>query len=1304
MEPNVSTDSVDLHLLTTDILLAKLVAGEQISTHNGEKLSASSEDTRKILNWYRTNSSKWAGNLTAGDTEAIVKAINSGLPKSHQTTSDVKPRQKPQLVRLKRLVAHRFGGLHVYGHPSNAPDEFIFEPKRDLTLFEGSNGSGKTSIANAIIWCLTGNLIRSQREPETGQNEFICDIQGSDGTISKHRMSAVTPLPHSSEESLPPGDPVPADTWVELTFTDENGNELLPLKRLQTRTAKGKITETSPEFSSINVAPISWRIATIMPALLPYLSVGSSSQLGQAVARLTGLADLVDMAKHASKAAERISKKNVKELATDRAQITSNFNNAQNDLKAILDEHPSLKFEGEFPNVGSKTTKQELESISSHFLSLKKEAMSEARNVLGEGFDAENKDSRDALEKGIQPAIQQVRNIAQLPSISRLSKLQLSENDLENIYALRSKIVAEANTLADLASNPERASRDQLYARVAAWIGEHKYGAKDTCPVCIQGLQGAVDPLSGRPITEHLESAVANSDLVSQTLARWSTLLVGELVRTLPADVTPEARNELPSTPKDLIKKGFTEELFNTEGFDGILSPLKPTMKQFLEKHLDSLPEYEEPTIYEFPTNIAVETSELSQTLYKIDRLIAFSDWRTKNSASIRGIILALRQSDTEENQDVLSIGQILNSLKNIVDGVAPLNNAIQLVSRMDGFYKQHSNSLSQSEFCKRAATSLQEIVPLGQLAEAQVATLQKNLHERSEHWCKTMYRNATKFAPALTETRMNAKGVLELQVGREGVSAPAQHVSNASALRGALLGFFLAFREYVLNERGGLSTLILDDPQELLDNDNRERLARGISKITSSGAQCLVTTHDRQFARCLIAEHRETDSAQHLSVHPVNSIRPTLVFAPAIEEVDRKRKVFLRKVDDHIAAQDYASDLRVFMESRLGDLFDNVAFPAYSISTKALTLFPLLDRLRSLIAASPSELTQHPSVKQFLEDPCLSEGQDARRILNQSHHDKASITYMDVTDVASDFQRLRTEVDKLHEQFRLHRWREPIANIAVQANTAEVLPPMTSPIFSVPICPDIAAFTDTSNIGQSQDIAEETLDQSWFNDKSLYYIRSDSLGLSIPSGAVAIVESEPYPGRDQDLVIAHYNDKIFARRLIKPNGSIGVSLTAQVPNPMHGRPSVTYDVRKLQLYRIVGAIFTDMPPPSGKGEATFVTDVPELSNITVGYRVREESAIPLALPNQTILGGQEIVAANLDTMRGKLVALTLNDGTNLFKRVGTSLPGKLSYLRHFETIGGLGASKVVATNAYDSSDGMPSFSTARQILAVLYT
>jgi hypothetical protein len=261
----------------------------------------------------------------------------------------------------------------------------------------------------------------------------------------------------------------------------------------------------------------------------------------------------------------------------------------------------------------------------------------------------------------------------------------------------------------------------------------------------------------------------------------------------------------------------------------------------------------------------------------------------------------------------------------------------------------------------------------------------------------------------------------------------------------------------------------------------------------------------------------------------------------------------------------------------------------------------------------------------------------------------------------------------------------------------------MARPTFSVPICPDIAAFSRSVSAGGSQDIATEQLNGEWFDGKALFYVRGETLGFAIPSGTVAIVEAEPYPGRDRNLVIARHQGNVLARRLLKAPGSPGISLAAQTPDPRTPRPTMTYDESKVQLFRIVGAIFTDMAPPSGGGEATAINTVQELGQIEVSYRVREDSAVPLALPGQIILGGAELTPSELNTWEGKLVAVTLADGTSIFKRVGASLSGNLAHLRQFETIGGLGASMVVATEVLDGAASVPAMVSARRVLGVLY-
>ena len=1293
----------DIHLLTTDALLADLVGGRAVALGGGEQLALASDDARAVLDWYRRNRGKWAGNLSAADTDAIIDVIGTPPPTTEAEAEGGSARTN-KLLRLVKVEAHRFAGLHAYGRPSAPPASFVVEPSKPVTLLEGVNGSGKTSIANAIIWCLTGHLVRSQRPPEEGPLDFACEIARDDGTTTTHPMSAITPLPPKSAELPPDGEAILADSWVELTFADADGAILPPLRRSQSRSPRGKLNETAPDLDAVGIDPIAWRIATTMPALLPFLSVGSASQLGEAVARLTGLADLVDLARHAEKMATRITKTATPEIEKQRLDIAGRYQQAADDLAGIVIETPAIAFEGDVPAVDEEEAAERIAELAAHFANLKATALSEAQDVLGDGFDPENKQTRDDLEASIVPAIERLRTAGELPSIARLSALKVGTAEVAGVVALLTQVEAEAATLAQLAMNPDRARRAQLYAKVSAWMHDHAHVDDGTCPVCVGQLHGACDPVTGEPVVDHLAEAARDRQVIARTIADWAAHWVGHLLQAVPPAIAKEARGDLPVDPAALLRAGLADELFASDPFQGALAALRPDAEKLIDERLAALPAFVEPASRPLPAALAGTVTGLQQMIDRVDRALAFAEWREAAGEPLKAFLQAVRRGDDGDANAPRAIGRRLTSLLRIVEGVAPLNSAIEQVRRLETARVAHVAKKERIAACGCAATALDALVPLGGLAQKQVDTLRRKLHNRSEHWRRAIYRNATTFAPDLTGTDMNARGVLDLKVGRDGVTAPAQHISNASALRGALFGFFLAFREHVLATRGGLVLLVLDDPQELLDHDNRQRLAHGLAAVAAASAQLFVTTHDRRFARSLVAENRADDRVQHLSVHAVNFVHPTLSLSPTIEEVDRRRQAFVANPDSAIDAQNYASDLRVFIEARLGDLFDDLAEPAHATSTQALTLFPLLDRLRALIAAGSGELFNNPVLKRFVDDPGLADGAAPRRILNKAHHqDRASITYMDVKDVEPAFVRLRTGVEKVHEQFRLHRWREPLAPTDPADSYVVPLPVMARPGFSVPICPDIAAFAGTMPAGGSQDTTSEQLDDDWFEGKALFYVRGETLGFSIPSGAVAIVEAEPYPGRDRNLVIARHQGNVLARRLVKAPGSLGISLAAQTPDPRTPRPTMNYDESKVRLYRIVGAIFTGMPPPIGGGEATPIDTAPELARIEVAYRVREDSAIPLALPGQVILGGAELTPTDLDAWEGKLVAVTLNDGTSVFKRVGARLNGGLAHLRQFETIGGLGSSIIIATETIDDAADTPVMASARRVLGVLY-
>jgi hypothetical protein len=143
-----------LHLQTIESLFAELIGGGAVQVDGDGTFSLPTDDSRAILNWYRGNQPKWAGNVAAKDVEVLVDSQSASIPALPIPALGT-PAKKRRL-RLVKLEAHRFAGIHAYGTFDNAPPNFVFEPREPITLFEGWNGAGKTSLVNSAVWCLTG--------------------------------------------------------------------------------------------------------------------------------------------------------------------------------------------------------------------------------------------------------------------------------------------------------------------------------------------------------------------------------------------------------------------------------------------------------------------------------------------------------------------------------------------------------------------------------------------------------------------------------------------------------------------------------------------------------------------------------------------------------------------------------------------------------------------------------------------------------------------------------------------------------------------------------------------------------------------------------------------------------------------------------------------------------------------------------------------------------------------------------------------------------------------------------------------
>jgi hypothetical protein len=251
-----------------------------------------------------------------------------------------------------------------------------------------------------------------------------------------------------------------------------------------------------------------------------------------------------------------------------------------------------------------------------------------------------------------------------------------------------------------------------------------------------------------------------------------------------------------------------------------------------------------------------------------------------------------------------------------------------------------------------------------------------------------------------------------------------------------------------------------------------------------------------------------------------------------------------------------------------------------------------------------------------------------------------------------------------------------------------------------------LAAFTGNGSLGQAA-LSEECLSGDWFERRAIYAINSHNLGFAGRENCRVIVDLADDEVEDSRLVIALHRNRVYAGRLLRDRARPElVGLGSEAENPLKRAPSLLLPTEEVTLLKIVGVLFDQQATYSrDPEEAILVTGCDLIGKIEIAFRVAGDSALPLALPGQTVLGGPVVKAHELQAMKGQLVALATSEGEEaaFFKRVGEAIPG-LAHLRQFESVGGLGESMLVATEETEGAfAGLPRMLSARRVLGILY-
>jgi hypothetical protein len=190
--------------------------------------------------------------------------------------------------RLARLEASGFGGLNLVDGPT-----FEVSFNSENWCLEGQNGSGKRSLVSAIIWALTGYRCRDQDGlvPEQGLRTPVYNDSG----VQIGNWPAIAAYPSNAIKLAGA-----AETWIRLSFHDQNGNSAEAYRRLVAAPGTAPVIETTiaPELLA---APQLLEVGLLMPARLARIGFGEKSQtIYEAVKLLTGLDQLAAIAEGAT--------------------------------------------------------------------------------------------------------------------------------------------------------------------------------------------------------------------------------------------------------------------------------------------------------------------------------------------------------------------------------------------------------------------------------------------------------------------------------------------------------------------------------------------------------------------------------------------------------------------------------------------------------------------------------------------------------------------------------------------------------------------------------------------------------------------------------------------------------------------------------------------------------------------------------------------------------------------------------------------------------------------------------------------
>ncbi len=1163
-----------------------------------------------------------------------------------------KAEEDPRSWRLKKVETRGFGGLNAV-----PGDVFEFDATSRDSCVEGQNGSGKSSLANAILFAMTGKVHRDQYgiwdDPKR-----LEPVISDDGT-NLGDWPPIAAYPSDWGSSRPP-----VDVSVTLIFSNNRDGEELEAKRRLHGKPEALEEEESID-SRLTAVPTLIDAGLLMPMRIQHIRMPKSDdndQLVGLIRQLIGLEPLLDVANlvdklcHGNQRFLRYAKDNDSE--GKRKNISRLLKEAQEkieDLDTGLDLIVDIEVKKPVPDGRLKNLRDAKEGL----VRRQAEGFQALTGLAFEEFDSDQAEHRQRVADAVnQLHLDAVRrtDANNLPVVLKSMMSLAKQVEGQDLDSLKSALEMARSNLTDAVRWSDRQEKDTLL-RLKALAAVHFDDSDDPlCPLCEQSISG----VEHQRLVKDLRTLKSEAELAQTRLA--------DACRRIEEDVRQTARNVIPETFMQVerfgVKRNIRNEVRSTFVEASHVAKSLPGFTETAQDAVDTV--FAAVEEVEFGSKLTQpadgeDAARVRRFLDHLDDTIqAAENWQHSGQTILEGWERLF--SKTEEQSLTTRILQ----LKGVIDGVEPFRSASEKTEQaleIAGEYNAIVRRQALREDIADALRPLRKLRNLVNLTTRQtiddVSDVAKALHQQIYNPEALSYEKAE-----VSEFRGRQSLEFQAKLGNNlRWRIDASVLANVSWMRGILWSFVFAIRERAINRAGHcpFELMVLDDPQITFDTRNlkgwAELLGSSEGLRQHQACQLLVTTHSMPFSL-------EMTAMRDIWMLAIETGQPWSEPAQMVEgDFARVRfdKMMAENSDDR--ARTLIRDIRVVAETLLKHAIQ--PFNPTFVRQKEATLGRIIECI-----ADWTSNGQPPYTDRVFGNLVAVKSSHPREfnLLSEPHHSLSeTITAREAKHIYEFWREtLFPAVHRVWEEYRFLQKSiiGEAASIPLPANCNHQ-PPRSKVLAAVQpaILGRVSAYSDGRAASAIRIDHLSNGDSVDLSARAAYRLEKDTLSPVARVGDILLTRLDGQC-RAPNLVVEDRGTHRVARRWLEYAAVPALAvLAASSSNPREVPPAIISRAEGANRRKIVGVLFAadQLQPGDRIGPDAEVTSleadngmVADLVVDTDVFEVQGSSAEPTALNEQYLLAKspRDDLAKALEELDGKPVIAEDSEGCAFFKRL----------------------------------------------------